>query len=29
MLHVSRLFSTVVHDCLQDLKQGGPDGWII
>jgi hypothetical protein len=29
MLHVSRLFSTVVHDCLQDLKQSGPDGWII
>jgi hypothetical protein len=29
MLHVSRLFSTVVHDCLKDLKQGGPDGRII
>lgn len=29
MLHVSRLLSTVVHDCFQDLKQGRPDGWVI
>ena len=29
MLHVSRLFSTVFHNGLQDLKQCGPDSWII
>lgn len=29
MLHVSRLFGTVFHNGLQDLKQCGPDSWII
>ncbi len=29
MLHVPCLFSAVAHNCLQDLKQGGPDGRII